>query len=98
MTQADKKQLGTAIQESYEDAISDWLAEYARSAKRSDIFADKLREASISVQILSGGRVHIQVGMMAKKPWESQLSFFKYATRSGGLVRVHSPTRSSSAS
>jgi hypothetical protein len=86
----NEKHVGQCLQDCYEDALSDWCSEHAASTKLPDLFAEKVREATITAQLKNGGRMNVQVTIVAQKPWQNIVTMFRYARKDGYWVRVRS--------
>jgi hypothetical protein len=86
------KHVGQCLQDSYEDALTDWCSEYAVSTKLPDLYAEKVREATITAQLKNGGRMNVQVTIVAQKPWQNIVAMFRYARKNGYWIRVRSTT------
>jgi hypothetical protein len=88
----NEKHVGQCLQDCYEDTLSDWCSEFAASAKLPELYAEKVREATITAQLKNGGRMNVQVTIVAQKPWQNIVAMFRYARKDGYWARVRSTT------
>lgn len=76
------KTLGTVLDECLADAKADWLANYKAGRDEESAWTLDIVEASLTVQLKHGGLASVQVAVCAKRPWQSQISFFRIARKS----------------
>jgi hypothetical protein len=73
--------LGAHLDQVLDDARSDWLATNKAGLDEESAWTLEVVETSLSLQLKHGGRASVQVTIISRRPWLSEVSFYKLRQR-----------------
>lgn len=73
--------LGDALDQCLRDAKTAWINENQAGRDREYAWSTDVVTTHLDAQLSHGGRANVQITIVCKQPWKSEVAFFKLARR-----------------
>lgn len=84
-----RRTIGTAVDECLKLSTEEWFRQHGGMRSREEAFTEDVKGVTTSTELLPGGRLTVQVGVVARRRSQEQLDFYRFERQgSTGYVQV----------